>query len=216
VQKHLRSVFSEWGLPQTLRVDNGAPWGSWSDLPPVLALWVIGLRVEMHWNDPNRPQQNSIIERSQGLAKAWAEPGKCPTVRQFQNRIHREDRLQREVYPAINGMPRMTAYPELKHSGRRYSTSWEQRHWHWGRVIEHLAGYAVRRQVDRSGKIGVYSSKLYVGTLHKGCKVYVQFDPERIEWVVSDVTGQQLRAVPAKEMTPRVVRMLSLKPSWRP
>jgi len=40
-----------------------------------------------------------------------------------------------------------------------------------------------------------------------------QFDPERIEWVVGDTRGQQLRAVPAREMKPRAVRTLSLKPS---
>jgi hypothetical protein len=208
-------AFAEWGMPERLRVDNGAPWGSWSDLPPVLALWLIGLGVEMHWNDPNCPEQNGVIERSQGLAQTWGEPGQCQTVRQFQNRINREDRLQREQYPNINGLPRMTTYPDLRHSGRRYSTTWEQRHWNWDLVLTHLAGYAVSRQVDCSGKIGLYSGKLYVGTMHKGRKVYVQFDPDRIEWIVSDTQGQQLRTVPAKEMKARAVRTLSLKPPWR-
>jgi hypothetical protein len=215
VQKHLRLVFTEWGRPEVFRVDNGAPWGSWSDLPPVLALWVIGLDIQMHWNDPKRPQQNGVIERSQGLAKNWGEPNQCQTVRQFQNRIQREDRLQREVYPAIDGVPRMTAYPELKHSGRQYSMSWEQRHWDWQKVLTHLGGYAVPRKVDCSGKIGVYGGKLYVGTLHKRSDVYLQFDPERIEWVVSDMYGQQLRVVPANEINARAVRTLNIRPSWR-
>jgi hypothetical protein len=197
-----------------LRVDNGAPWGSWSDLPPVLALWLIGLGVEMHWNDPKRPQQNGVIERSQGLAKTWGEPGQCQTVRKFQHRINREDRLQREVYPAIDDLPRMTAYPELKHSGRRYSISWEQRHWNWELVLAHLSGYAVQRKVDRAGNVSFYSGRLYVGKLHKGCPVYVQFDPDRIEWVVSDTSGNQLRAVPAQEINPRAVRALKLKPLY--
>lgn len=215
VQQHLRSVFAEWGLPETLRVDNGAPWGSWSDLPPALALWIIGLGVAMHWNHPHRPEENGVIERSQGLAQTWGEPGQCQTVRQFQNRIRREDRLQREVYPSIDRLPRMVAYPALKHSGRPYSTTWERRHWNWERVLTHLAGYAVPRQVDSAGKIGLYSGKLYVGTIHKGQRVYVQFDPERIEWIVSDMRGQQLRSVPANEMKPRAVRKASLKPAWR-
>jgi hypothetical protein len=215
VQKHLRSVFAEWGRPQTLRVDNGAPWGSWNDLPPVLALWVIGLDVTMHWNHPNRPEENGVIERSQGLAQTWGEPWQCQTIRKFQNRIRREDRLQREVYPSINGLPRMTAYPGLKHSGRRYSFTWEQRHWNWDLVLTHLAGYAVPRRVDSSGKIGMYHGKLYVGTIHKGRRVYVQFDPERIEWIISDPRGQQLRVVPADELKSRAVRTLNLKPAWR-
>lgn len=202
-------------MPETLRVDNGSPWGSWSDLPTVLALWVIGLGIQMHWNDPRRPQQNGVIERSQGLAKNWGEPGQCQTVRQFQNRIHHEDRLQREAYPAIDGASRMTAYPGLKHSGRRYSISWEKRHWDWDLVLTHLAGYAVQRKVDSSGKVGVYHGKLYVGTMHKKKQVYLQFDPERIEWIVSDTTGAQLRVIPAKEMTPFAVRTLKLGPAQR-
>jgi hypothetical protein len=151
-------------------ISGATDYGSWSDLPPVLALWVIGLGVEMHWNHPRCPDENPVIERSQGLAQTWGEPDQCQTVRQFQNRINREDRLQREQYPSIDGLPRMTAYPELKHSGRRYSTTWEHRHWNWDLVLTHLAGYAVQRQVDRSGKIGLYSGKLYVGTMHKGKK----------------------------------------------
>jgi hypothetical protein len=215
IQKHFRAVFAEWGMPEIVRVDNGAPWGSWSDLPPVLALWIIGLGIQMHWNHPRCPEENAVIERSQGLAQAWAEPGQCQTVRQFQNRVNREDRVQREQYPSINKLPRITAYPELKHSGRHYSTTWEHRHWNWNLVLTHLAGYAVQRQVDCSGKIGLYSGKLYVGTMHKGEKVHVQFDPERIEWLVSNTQGQQLRTVPAGEMKAHAVRTLNLKPSWR-
>lgn len=202
-------------MPEGLRVDNGAPWGSWSDLPPVLALWLIGLGLKVHWNHPSHPKENAVVERSQDLAQAWGEPGQCQTVRQFQHRINREDRLQREVYPSINGLPRMVAYPELKHSGRGYSVAWEQRHWNGDLVRTHLSGYAVQRRVDSSGKIGVYSGKLYIGTMHKGRQVYVPFDPDRIEWIVSDTSGQQLRSVPAEQMKPRAVRTLSLKPSWR-
>jgi hypothetical protein len=184
-------------------------------MPPVLALWLIGLGIEMLWNHPVHPEENGVIERSQGLAQSWGEPGQCQTVRQFQNRIHREDRLQREKYPSIDGTPRMTAYPALKHSGRPYSAKWERRHWSWDRVLTHLAGYAVPRQVDSSGKIGLYGGKLYVGIIHKRSQVFAQFDPERIEWIVSDARGQQLRAIPAEQMTPRAVRSLNMNPTSR-
>ena len=33
MQQQLRAAFARWGLPHRLRVDNGKPWGSWSDLP---------------------------------------------------------------------------------------------------------------------------------------------------------------------------------------
>ena len=40
-----RRMFSRWGLPERLRLDNGHPWGSARDLPPELALWLVGLGV---------------------------------------------------------------------------------------------------------------------------------------------------------------------------
>jgi hypothetical protein len=208
---HFRRVFAEWGLPEKIRVDNGAPWGSWSDLPPVLALWLIGLGIEVWWNTPRRPQENGVIEHSQGLAKRWGEPNACKSTRQFQSRINHEDYVQREVYPSIHGKPRITVFPELRHSGRRYSIRREQRQWDWQRVLTHLSGYAVRRQVDSAGKIGIYGSKLYVGVIHKRKSVYVQFDPDRIEWIVSDPRGNQLRSLPATEMKPHRVRTMKLK-----
>lgn len=191
-------------------MDNGSPWGSSGDLPPDLALWLFGLEIRMHWNPPNRPQDNGVIERSQGLAKNWAEPQLCQSVGHLQRRINREDRVQREEYPSIDGQPRMRAFPQLQHTGRGYSWHWEQRHWNFSRVCTELSGYAVRRRVDCSGKIGVYHHKLYVGTMHKGLEVYLQFDPERIEWVVSDARGQQLHRSPAQMLTSQRVRRLQV------
>jgi hypothetical protein len=148
------------------------------------------------------------VERSQGVAKNWAEPERCRSVRHLQRRLNEEDRLQREAYPSIDGMPRMTAYPELKHTGRPYSWRWEQREWDFDRVCAELSGYAVRRRVDRCGKIGLYHHKLYVGTRHKGLEVYLQLDPERMEWVVSEVSGRQLHRSPADFLTASRIKRL--------
>jgi len=208
VQKQLRRYFSEWGRPQRVRVDNGSPWGSTGDLPPDLALWLFGLGIDVHWNAPRQPQQNGVIERSQGVAKAWAEPECCQNVRHLQRRLNHEDRLQREAYPSIDGQPRMAAYPQLHHSGRPYSWSWEQRHWDWSLACEALSAYVVRRRVDRCGKIGVYHHKLYVGTMHHGRDVYLHFDSERIEWVVSDAVGRQLHRTSAEMLSARRMREL--------
>ena len=42
VQQSLRRIFTHWGLPRFLRVDNGQPWGSRSDLPSQLDVVVTG------------------------------------------------------------------------------------------------------------------------------------------------------------------------------
>jgi transposase InsO family protein len=114
VQQALRLIFSRWGLPRSFRVDNGPPWGSSSDWPTELALWLIGLGVAMRWNPPRRPQDNGVIERSQGTGKRWAEPGSCHDVQELQERIDEMDRIQREVYPSIQGQSRRQAFPKLE------------------------------------------------------------------------------------------------------
>ena len=213
VQRQFRKLFRVWGRPKVVRVDNGSPWGSWKDLPPRLALWLMGLGIEVHWNTPCRPQENGVIERSQSLAQRWGEPHRCSSVEEFQRRIDREDAVQRESYPLADGTSRMTAYPTLRHSGRAYTRRWEVECWNWHRVRESLSHYVVARQVDRSGKIGHWGGKLYVGYQHSGQQVYVQLDPDRLEWIVSDSRGQQLRTISA-QLSPEDVCDLTPKPRW--
>jgi hypothetical protein len=209
VQQALRTAFRLWGLPARLRVDNGKPWGSWSDLPPQLALWLIGLGIDMIWNPAKRPQKNGVVERSQGTGKRWAEPRCCATWEALQERFTDLDRLQREEYPNLRGHPRWEIYPELRHSGRRYSLSWERQHWDLGRVMAHLSEYVVPRRVDRGGKLSVYNRNHYVGILHAGKTVYVMFDPECQEWLITDVEGKELRRRHAPEITRE--RIMSLQ-----
>ena len=87
MQAALRGIFVQWGLPAQLRVDNGAPWGSWNDLPPDLALWLIGLGVGMIWNRPRHCQANGHVERAHGVLQQWSEPARCPDVAALPQRL---------------------------------------------------------------------------------------------------------------------------------
>jgi len=87
VQAALRQAFARWGRPKGLRVDNGVPWVYREKLPSALELWLAGLGVALHRNQPRRPQQNGKVERSQGVAKTWAEPEQCDTPEQLQSRL---------------------------------------------------------------------------------------------------------------------------------
>lgn len=111
IQDHLRAVFSIWGLPERLRTDNGFPWGSTGDFPPEMALWLIGLGIEMIWIPPACPQQNGVVERAQGTGQNWAEPGACRSAGELQKRCDTMDRRQRERYPYRSGHSRMEVYP---------------------------------------------------------------------------------------------------------
>ncbi len=118
VQAVLRDLFERWGRPQRLRVDNGTPWGATDGLPTGLVLWLAGLGVAVDHNPACRPQDNGVVERSQGTGKNWAEPGQCDSAAQLQRGLDEADARQRERYPYEGGSSRSVVFPGLAHSGR--------------------------------------------------------------------------------------------------
>ena len=211
VQAELRRCFKRWGRPASVRVDNGNPWGSCGDLPTPLALWLIGLGIGVIWNPPRRPQDNGVVERSQGVAWNWAEPDRCHDVAKLQRRLDQEDRVQRECYPYGAFPSRVEAYPSLRHSGRPYNMTWERAQWSWEVVLDQLAGVIMPRRVDCSGKIGLYHEKLYVGTAIRGWEVVVQFDAAAAMWMISDRRGVELCRRPLTQFNATALRKLPTK-----
>jgi hypothetical protein len=183
------------------------------DLPAELTLWLLGLDIGITFNPPRRPQDNGVIERSQGTGKRWAEPGACANPAELQRRLKDMDVIQREEYPSLQGRSRVAAYPGLQHSGRAYSRKWERQHWRLELVLEHLAGYAVPRQVDTSGSVSVYNKTSYVGKRYSGKMVYVSVDPLRGEWLFRDAQGNHVRTQPAEQLCRE--RIVNLKVSDR-
>ena len=76
-----------------------------------------GLGVEVKANPPRRPQDNGVVERSQGTGKRWAEPHRAASAGELQANIDAMDRRQRESYPYGTFRSRLEAYPSLRHSG---------------------------------------------------------------------------------------------------
>jgi hypothetical protein len=216
VQAAVRQQFLCWGLPACLRVDNGVPWGNFNDLPTAFALWVVGLGVQWHWNDPGCPQQNPKVERSQGTAKRWCEPSRCPSVAALQARLDEADRLQREAYPTARGGSRLELFPALRHSGRRYSLAWEQRSWDLQRVEDHLAQYSAVRRVGGGGNVGIYDRSRYVGRQYTGQYVLVQYDPQAHGWLISDEHGRELRRHAAPEISRAQIGKMTFRNTVNP
>jgi hypothetical protein len=208
VQSELRRGFKRWGRPASVRFDNGNPWGSWGDLPTPLALWLVGLNIGVIWNPPRRPQDNGVVERSQGVAFNWAEPDRCRDLTELQRRLDEEDLVQRELFPYGQFGGRLEAYPQLAHSGRTFSASWERTNWSWNAVLAHMATVMVPRRVDCYGKIGLYHDKFYVGAVNRGKKVVVQLDAETAEWVITDPQGVALCRHPLTQFTAKSLREL--------
>jgi hypothetical protein len=211
VAQALRLEFTRWGMPARLRVDNGTPWGNWNDLPTPFALWVVGLGIDWHWNDPCCPQQNPKIERSQGTGKRWAEPKRCQSVPELQARINEADRNHREHYRPRGRKSRLELFPELTHSGRPYTRRWEDRHWSMVHVVEHLSEYVATRTVCATGHISVYDHGRYVGKQFIGQTVKVQFDPDAHDWLISDRNDQAIRHHAAPEITREEISKMNFR-----
>jgi hypothetical protein len=206
----LREAFAHWGLPRQIRVDNGTPWGSTGGLPTDLALWLIALGVTMIWNDPRCPQQNGVIERSQGTGKRWAEPSSCRDRNELQSRVDEMDRIQRERYPALGGRTRLEVSPGLTHSGRTYQPGDEASLMHLDRVFQHLSGYVGVRRADAGGTISLYNRSRYISRMLAGRDVYVSFDRTERRWVFADEKGVEYRRQDADEFTPERIMNLDV------
>lgn len=201
VQAACRQIFQQWGLPGALRVDNGAPWGSWNDLPPALALWWLGLGITVVWNRPRHPQANGVVERWQGLLEAWGEPGQCADRAAWEARLGWVVQVQREQYPAIDGASRLAAYPGLAERGRPYDLAQEAAQWQLSRVTAYLAQGLWPRRVSRVGQISLYNRAYGVGRAYAGQSVWVRFDAVTHAWVVQDEAGRAVVRHPAQQMT---------------
>jgi hypothetical protein len=207
-QATLRRCFERRGLPQRIRVDNGTPWRSKGDLPTGLELWLAGLGVEMRANPPRRPQDNGVVERSQGTGKRWAEPHQAASAEELQASIDAMDRRQRESYPYHGQASRLAAHPNLEHSGRPYDTCEEERVWSLDRAKDLLAGYVVPRRVDRGGMASVYGRNYYVGKAYAEQVVHVRYDPQQQLWLFQDGEGHQLNRQKATEIDAANIRGL--------
>jgi len=197
----MRGWFERWGLPERIRVDNGNPWSTRTDLPPALALWWIGLGIEPIWNPPRCPTQNPFVERCNGLIDRWGEPGCCANYAAWEPTLSRLCQVQREAYETAAGHSRLAAHPELTQVRRPYRQEREAQQWELTRVLTWLARGRWPRRVSKIGQIHVYGQPYRVGRAHAREQVWVQLDPKTVEWVVSGEDGQEIVRHPAAQLT---------------
>jgi hypothetical protein len=206
----IRNGFGLYGCPQGFRVDNGRPWAIPGGLPSELSLWLAGLGVRMHWNEPYRPEQNGVVESTQRVSQRWVWPASCADLQEVRVRLAREDGVQREQYPAVDGLSRRQAYPALLHSGRGYSRRWEWDVWDPSQAAELLGCYRLLRKVSVRGQVSMYHRLIEVGRARGGTWVYVGLDARTAEWLITDVAGQEVRRRPARQFSPDSIRQLLL------
>lgn len=211
VQEALRLVFTRWGKPQALRVDNGPPWGDKQGLPSPLVLWLSGLDIEVIHNRPYCPQDNGKVERAHGVVKGWIEPNTCTDFKTLQVRLNQAATLQHRLYPSCSHhRTRLETYPELAQPRRSYDAETEIETWHFSRALRRLAQHRWPRKVSQTGQISLYNRNYSVGRPYAEQIVIVRLDASSLEWIVENRQGEVIRRHLWRGFDAQAVRTLQM------
>ena len=178
------ATFREYGMPQAIRTDNGAPFAS-SGLGGLSALsvWWVRLGLDLERIEPGQPQQNGRHERMHRTLKAATTQPPEATVRRQQQafdafrREYNEDRPHEALgqrAPAEVYQPASRNYPERLPEQRGYPDGWQKRRvqssgqmkWKGSNVFiaEALLGQEIGLQPVGDGQGKVHFEHLELGT----------------------------------------------------
>jgi hypothetical protein len=149
----LEAAFREYGLPQRLRTDNGAPFGSNGESGLTgLTVWWIKLGIVPEHITPGKPQQNGRHERMHKTLKQETASPPAANRRRQQERFDRfrQEYNQERPHEALQQKTPASCYQP---SGREYSSRLPE--------VEYPADWQVRR-VREGGQIRWYADPVFV------------------------------------------------------
>ncbi len=209
LQAALCRSFQRWGLPQTIKVDNGKPLGDPQRTSvPVMALWLIGLGITMVWNRPRTPRDNAKVERMQQTTANWAEVQRCQDAGELQLHLDQVALLQRERYAVrrLKGKTRKQCYGALWQNPRRYHPG----SFDAGRVYKYLTTVTFMRNVSKNGYFTFYAQSIYIGTRYTGQTLAIRFDSLSKNFLVSEPRQQEYRLFTADNFSPEAIQTLQV------
>lgn len=192
IQQELISIFKLKGIPTWIKVDNGRPLGDPKlELIPPLALWLIGLGIKVIWNRPATPQDNAVVERSQGVMGNWTEYSTCKDTFELQLRLWKEAEFHNLHFPIRRkgNKTRIELFPQLLHTG----TPWNPANFKLNRVLLFLAKGHWERKVSSLGQIAIYGQRFSVGIQYKQQKVSIKLNPQKNQWNIFNDKGELIR-----------------------
>jgi transposase InsO family protein len=196
LQQELISIFKIRGIPDWIKVDNGRPFGDPQlELIPPLALWLIGLGIKVIWNRPATPQDNGVVERSQGVMSNWTDFARCKNVDELQVRLRKEADFHNLHFPIRRkgNKTRIELFPKLMHTGR----DWNPHDFKLNRVLIFLAKAQWERKVTSNGQISIYGQRFSVGMKYKHQRVSLKLNPRNNHWNIFDDSGYLIKKQPA-------------------
>ena len=177
VQERLVTAFRHYGLPETLLVDNGPPWGTAGaehNYTP-LTIWLLRLGVRVSHSRPRHPQTLGKDERFHRTLKAELLGEPLPDLATAQRRfdgwrrVYNEERPHEaldDAVPASRYWPSERAYPEQlppveypagEHLRKVQDKGRVDFRGYRLRVPQAFRGYPVAlRPLDEDGRWGVY------------------------------------------------------------
>jgi len=199
VQADLRQVFSQWGLPDALRMDRDSLFvgSSRLDWPGTLLIWLIGLGVQPIINRAYRPTDNALVERSHRTWKSDVLAGgqyvDLIALQRFSDQTLEDRRCHLPSRHCNNhGLPPMLAFPDLAKARRLYALDQESSLFCLERVDAYLAQWQWRRKVDPTGRISMANKNYPVGRSYRGKIVKIHFDPKTRDFVSTNMDNQEI------------------------
>lgn len=192
MRRVMGKIFTQWGVPRQIRADNGRPFGDpqLEGLPP-LALWLIGLGIDVIWNRPRTPQQNAKVERGQRTLSNWIEFSKITTTDQLQKEVYDKAKFYFEQFRDRRqaNTTYLERHPGLKHSGRAFDlvTFDEQR------VADFVARGKWIRVVSKNGQVTIAGNRFNAGMKRSGQKVWLAFCAKEKVWIITTSSGEEIK-----------------------
>jgi hypothetical protein len=210
VKAWLQEVLELWGKPQRIRVDNGKPWGTNSPMPSALALWLVGLGIEVVYGRPAQSTDNAIIERSHGVLDRWVVPTQQADLPALQAGLEWAVHTQRERYRSPHHLTRADMYPQLYTNPRTYRRQADGQCWDVCKVAGYLSRYTFERKVERYGQITLFANRYAVGRSHARQVVSIALDAHTLEWVFIDERGVEIIRRASQELDYDIISNLRL------
>lgn len=181
-----KAVFTQWGLPKTIQVDNGQPWsGANSEFPTLLAFWWIGLGIEVHKNRPHCPQENAFVENQNGLMNRWLDLPNATSVADMNAEMSWIETAQREQIKVrkCDKQTRIATFPELYTIKRNYA----EQPFDFNKCEFFLQDkYIWQRSVGTKGQIEFNGNRISMGTKYAKMQISIQYNAQTHEFVASD------------------------------
>jgi hypothetical protein len=210
VQQTMQQLFEQWGLPRYIRVDNGKPFGDPQRCSiPELALWLIGLGIEVAWNRPRSPKDNAVVERMQSTTSRWTEVEQCSGCTELQTRLDRAAIVQREQYQVrrLGGKNRKELYPQLWNNSSVYSGkgAFDIR-----RVCTYLSQVSFTRKTNKKGAFTFYAQQVYVGGKHIYQPLCLRYDMDSNRFRLTDESNNTIGYVQADNFSAENILSLNV------